>query len=645
MTAERTPAAEDPIALLDASFTGHRGAALALARRVLRDEHLAEDAVQLAFLQILVRVRRGDDALLGTNPRAVVLHGTRWAALKLVERDRDRHAAESLDESPSAAAADPWAGVDARLTSDSIIAALPPHYRDALVLRYLEDLPDERAAARLALTVKAYRRRLDRARASARLVATRGAGSLVALLPGRRTLRLRGWHLRVDARVRQVRARLAQFVGSPGFSHWAMIVAIATLSAGALAPVGGSETAAAHGLVAHATDAARPSTLSPSPGRVPGAVAGRQPAGPQATPALRPTATPRPTGLIPLLDPPPPDQVAVTTVVPAPHYERTHTVVLEGNGYLYQSKDGGATWESWTPPVVGTVVLPPAYPDDPRILVNTSGGAFTNNPVCMVAAFGGTTCTPLPLLGSAAFGARFDSGNPVVYGWTSERTGFVAYDVETHLLRPIVRSEYYPLMQVVTPSTDSGPDVYLAYMSNNQDLGPLTLGQPGYHSILDACDVHLVCHTTSVDTLGYWVSSDREDRTGSVLAGPIAIGIHTMTYGVSLDQGRTYPLQFETFTGTGSGRWGWDIVGSGRQVAVYFSSEWDSAPETLLRRGVDGTVETLTLPRENVSHHWISVTALTSRRLMAYDNDPAQPGFWCSLDGGHTWRTGCPAER
>src|SRR5258708_36478522 len=156
MTEEGDHEARALMALLDDTFTSHRAAAVALARRILGDAHLAEDAVQLAFVQILVRVRSGDAALLRANPRAVVLRGTRWAALKLAERDRDRHAGTALDEAGPDGATDPWERAEARLVSSDIVASLPPHYPYALMLRYVEDQPDGSAAARLAPTVKAH---------------------------------------------------------------------------------------------------------------------------------------------------------------------------------------------------------------------------------------------------------------------------------------------------------------------------------------------------------------------------------------------------------------------------------------------------------------------------------------------------------
>jgi RNA polymerase sigma factor (sigma-70 family) len=263
---------DEPLALLDAAFAGHREAALDLARHILGDAHLAEDAVQLSFVQILVRLRKGDVNLLRSNPRAVVLKGTRWAALKLAERDRDRHRAASLDERATRVT-DAWELVEARMVSEGIVAALPAHYRDALWLRYVEDQPDDRAAARLALTVKAYRRRLDRAVALARVAAARGGASAAvvfgSLFPRRRMLRLRVRAIRLDWRLRQVRARLGYALGSPGVSHWAVIVAVAGMSAGILLAPGASAVATARhettGIVGSVPPQARghPAAVSP----------------------------------------------------------------------------------------------------------------------------------------------------------------------------------------------------------------------------------------------------------------------------------------------------------------------------------------------------------------------------------------------
>src|SRR5258708_40117792 len=69
-------------------FEGHRPYALRSCARTTRDPNLAEDAVQDAFLQLLQRVREGDDSLFATNPASVVRRNARWAASKLLARRR-----------------------------------------------------------------------------------------------------------------------------------------------------------------------------------------------------------------------------------------------------------------------------------------------------------------------------------------------------------------------------------------------------------------------------------------------------------------------------------------------------------------------------------------------------------------------------
>jgi DNA-directed RNA polymerase specialized sigma24 family protein len=659
MSAHMAKDASTLTAALEESFVSHRAAAEALARRILGEATLAEDAVQIAFTQILVRLRGGDRSLLMSNPRAVVLHGTRWAALKLAERDRDRHAAVPLCDALPGVQDGALDQAESRILSAGIVAALPPHYGDVLVLRYLEDQPDERAAARLALTVKAYRRRLDRARAAARMVARRDG--LPALAPA---LHLRGRHCRVDARVRQIRARLAHLLGGPGCTHWAMFAAIGSLAVGAFAPgltvpqgrQGSQATMALADERAAAGQVASPQAAvlaSPHPVSD-GAVRSVQAPGPSPAPGA--------SGLA-LLNPPPPEATTIVGVAPSPQYQRTHTLVAEGwvlnnctgNCYFaYQSTDGGATWKGWPMPVATTfsLALPPDYPDDPRVLVTTG----FNNPPCLMASLAAMACTPLPLTGAAAFAARFDDGNPVIYGMAGSTLtlvqGFVAYNLQTHLARPIIPNLSGQSMQVVTPSTDTGPDVYLSYYGEDPRdgfvAGTVRTEPPRYY--IEACTADLNCSVTSVGGIGgLALRTDSEDSGGGVLAGTTPPADPAgASAALTLDQGRTYPVRVPLPFGKQTGQWDWAVMGPTSRASLYLETQVDSDPETFTRYGADGSVEPLPLPISAVSTltltDFIHVMPLTSRRFIAFDINSQHLGFWCSVDGGHHWLSRCPAD-
>ena len=642
--------ASDPLAFLDDTFARYRPAALALARRILGNVHLAEDAVQLAFVQILVRVRSGDVALLHANPRAVVLRGTRWAALKLAERDRDRHNGDPLEEA-SAAAVDAWERADARLVSQEIVANLPPHYRDALALRFLEDQPDHRAAAQLALTVKAYRRRLDRALAVARVSAARTAGAVLALRPRPRWMRVRSWHLRIDARLRQVRARLGGLFGSPGFTHWAVLVAVAGISAQVLVPVDSNASATAP------RSGAVQAAIAPASAAMPQSTSGggvEPTAEPLAGDASRPTSespssTPGASSLLPLLDPPPFSSEQVVSVVPAPHYEQNHVILAQGyagnhRGGLYQSSDGGATWQaSTTGTLSGRPILPPDYPQDPRILFDLGQG----KPLCLADYIGATMCTPLPVFSPGVFSARFDSGNPVVYGMEADNVdlGFVAYNVATHQLRPITLGIGYDALGLRAPDYPSGPDVYLSVINSNALPGLANSGPAGVHYLVEACDPQLTCQTTDVDKLTYLDQLDRDDTTGRVLTGFIWRPGNPFTYAISVDEGRTFPLAFNFPMDSSSRTLGLQVDGDGGRVAL-LREHAVAGTERMDHYDLAGHDESLNLPTDvRVDTDWYVVVPLRPTRLMAYLVGGTVPGYWCSTDGGHTWQKGCPPDR
>ncbi|MHB1502126.1 MAG: RNA polymerase sigma factor [Candidatus Dormibacteria bacterium] len=177
----------------------YRSQAVGYAFAVLHDHATAEDAVQLAFARILARVAGGDAALLDGDPERVVIRNTRWAALELAERRRSSDSLDVADQSVGITELSGriWERSQARQLCDQIAAELPAHYRDVLRMRFVEQHRDADAAARLRISLKAYRCRLDRALREARHSATRlGIDSLGGLVVvgwravGRRVARL-----------------------------------------------------------------------------------------------------------------------------------------------------------------------------------------------------------------------------------------------------------------------------------------------------------------------------------------------------------------------------------------------------------------------------------------------------------------------
>ncbi len=125
-----------------------------LAREVLRDPHLAEDAVQETWL-----AARRSPPRHNKNVRAWLASVVRNVARKLLRGDARRTRRER--ERPQAV---PATQDDARERERvaHALCRLPEPYRTALVMRYYEDLPPREIAARLNAPVETVRTRLRR---------------------------------------------------------------------------------------------------------------------------------------------------------------------------------------------------------------------------------------------------------------------------------------------------------------------------------------------------------------------------------------------------------------------------------------------------------------------------------------------------
>jgi RNA polymerase sigma-70 factor (ECF subfamily) len=152
------------------------GPMLAVARRFMRNEDDARDAVQDAFFSAFRALDKfAGDALLSTW-----LHRITVNACLMKLRTRRRHPEESIDEllpgfledGRLATPAEPWAGgAEALLETEenrqlvgTAIDKLPEKYRTVLMLRDIEDYDTEQTAKALGLSVPAVKTRLHRAR-------------------------------------------------------------------------------------------------------------------------------------------------------------------------------------------------------------------------------------------------------------------------------------------------------------------------------------------------------------------------------------------------------------------------------------------------------------------------------------------------
>lgn len=168
----------------EAAFTelvrSQGGRMLAVARRMLRSDEDASDAVQEAFASAF----RGLDRFAGDARLSTWLHRIVVNACLMKLRTRRRRPEEPIEEllpgfledGHHAAPAAPWrADADASLEDEetralvrSAIDRLPDDYRTVLVLRDIEDLDTGETARALGLTTSAVKTRLHRARQALR---------------------------------------------------------------------------------------------------------------------------------------------------------------------------------------------------------------------------------------------------------------------------------------------------------------------------------------------------------------------------------------------------------------------------------------------------------------------------------------------
>jgi RNA polymerase sigma-70 factor (ECF subfamily) len=158
----------------------HGGRMLAVARRMLGDEHAAQDTVQDAFLSAFRAL--GDftgQSQLSTWLHRIVVNS---ALMKLRTRKRKPECSletllpQFLEDGHQLDPAAPWTvSAEALLESDEMcrlvresIAALPDLFRTVIVLRDIEQLPTDEAAALLGVTESVVKTRLHRARLALR---------------------------------------------------------------------------------------------------------------------------------------------------------------------------------------------------------------------------------------------------------------------------------------------------------------------------------------------------------------------------------------------------------------------------------------------------------------------------------------------
>jgi RNA polymerase sigma-70 factor (ECF subfamily) len=158
----------------------HGGRMLAVARRLLRSEEDARDAVQDAFLSAF----RGVERFEGNARLSTWLHRITVNAALMKLRTRRRKPEQPIDEllpgfledGHMRAPAEPWRSPELdpierrQLASllDEAIESLPESYRNVLLLRDIEELDTEETARAMGISPGAVKTRLHRARQALR---------------------------------------------------------------------------------------------------------------------------------------------------------------------------------------------------------------------------------------------------------------------------------------------------------------------------------------------------------------------------------------------------------------------------------------------------------------------------------------------
>ncbi len=165
---------------VSALFDQHYAGLCRLASFLLDDRAAAEEAVQDAFVRTFAGWHRlRDPERAHAYLRAAVVNQCRSRGRRRVREERGNlrlWRGETDESSDTDRSADVMAVLDA-------VRALPPRQREAVVLRYYEDLPERDVAAALGCSLGTVKSQLAKARASlARLLGEFGGAG--ASIPG-----------------------------------------------------------------------------------------------------------------------------------------------------------------------------------------------------------------------------------------------------------------------------------------------------------------------------------------------------------------------------------------------------------------------------------------------------------------------------
>lgn len=161
-------------------ISGQKDKIYALARKLTGNDQDAQDIVQDTFLKAIDKIDQfRAESSFGTWLYAIALNQARAFYARMKQHDLrpiedylpSAHASEDSDSHRLFDWKDPEQVLrqsEMRRTIDSLIAGLPYKYREAFVLRYLEELPVKKVAAIIGESEAATKSRILRARLALR---------------------------------------------------------------------------------------------------------------------------------------------------------------------------------------------------------------------------------------------------------------------------------------------------------------------------------------------------------------------------------------------------------------------------------------------------------------------------------------------
>lgn len=616
-----------PERLVEGLSRTHRHIAVLAAHDVLRDWTLSEDAAQLAFLLILNRLRSGDEALLD-RPDAAVRRNARWAAMKIraarlhseTAEDRYGRGTPSDDEGV-------WSSSEARFACEAILEPLPEHYREAIRLRFFRQLPDAAAASLLSVTLRAYRRRLDRALAMARSVAgdigLRGTAAIMVALQ------------RVRGVLRRIRG-----LGDLGFVWGTPVAQTTALAVIVLAPLGPALGAATHHLEAAPRTtsgaAAQPAAATIAQVASAGVIQQARPAQAPAPPVH--VATPGAGALTET-----PADTTFSTAAAAPSSSGNGSAVAMGMGrtcvcqVMFESRDGWHTWrvaEAKGVPAFGSpiqLVLPPDYPNDPRIFLGSPSPGVTPD---MVSQGFGAAFTALHVTGYLTASPTFEQDSTFLVAGPAGMTRFILGSdtpgpmlfsppaaANTMLVAPALGSNVY-----FTTATDTN-----VMQVESSTAGGVSIVSPGVGDFYTCTGARCTGNSTPPVSTVYEIATSLQFPADHALAMSGAHGV-----ALSRDSGKSYTVLPDT-----GGPVDWLSVSSTEGHVVVWALVLTPHGVSFMRW--DGGTSWRTMPSPGFAPTYPATTyplMLGADRVVIFRNGV---GALCTADGGRTWAPVCPA--